>query len=106
MYVDVDFGVDPATVVLAEPSDCTRFHVAVRGSADAGTLDRALRAHSVGTVDGDGEAVVDVAAVRALAAGSVGATWVDDFAAMLDYARGKEWLSDDGGAIRAHVEWG
>ena len=44
MYVDVDFGVDPATVVLAEASDCTRFHVAVRGSGDAGTLDRALRA--------------------------------------------------------------
>src|ERR1700681_1042605 len=106
MYVAVDFGVDPATVVLAEASDCTRFHVAVRGSGDAGTLDGALRAGSGGTVDGDGEAVVDVAAVRRLAAGSVGATWDDDFAAMLDYARSKGWLSDDGGAIRAHVEWG
>ena len=106
MYVDVDFGVDPAAVVLGEPADCTRFHVAVRGIGDAGTLDRALRAESVGTVDGDGEAVVDVAAVRRLAAGSVDASWDDDFAAMLGYARSKGWLSDDGGAIRAHVEWG
>jgi hypothetical protein len=106
MYVDVDFGVDPATVVLAEPADCTRFHVAVRGSGDAGTLDRALRAQSVGSVDGDGEAVIDVAAVRRLAAGSVGATWDDDLAAMLAYARSKGWLSEDGGALRAHVEWG
>ena len=30
----------------------------------------------------------------------------DDFAAMLDYARSKGWLSDDGASIRAHVEWG
>jgi hypothetical protein len=60
----------------------------------------------VGSVDGDGEAVIDVAAVRRLAAGSVGITWDDDMAAMLDYARSKGWLSDDGEAIRAHVEWG
>ena len=60
----------------------------------------------VGKVDGDGEAMVRVDAVRRLAAGSVGATWDDDFAAMLDYARSKGWLSDDGASIRAHVEWG
>jgi hypothetical protein len=106
MRVEVDVGVDPPTVVLVEPDDCGRFHVVVKGSGDAATLDRALRSGAVGNIDGDGEAVVGVDAVRRLAAGSVGATWDDDFAAMLDYARSKGWLSEDGAAIRAHVEWG
>ena len=60
----------------------------------------------MGEVDGDGEALVLVAAVRRLAAGSVGASWDEEFAAMLEYALSKGWLSDDGTSIRAHVERG
>jgi hypothetical protein len=106
MQVVVDMAATPATVVLSEPADCGRFHVAVRGRGDAAMLDQALRADGVGSVDGDGEALVHVDAVRRLAAGAVGETWDHDFAAMLDYARSKGWLSDDDAAIRAHVEWG
>ena len=106
MYVEVDLGADPVVVGLVEPDDCGRFHVAVRGSGDAGLLDQALRASVTGSVDGDGEAVVLVDAVRRLAAGTVGGTWEDDFTAMLGYARSKGWLSEDGAAIRAHVAWG
>jgi hypothetical protein len=106
MQVVVDMTGDPASVALEEPTDCGRFHVAVRGSGDAVGLEAALRNSGVGTLDGDGEALVDVAAVRRLAAGSVGETWESDFAAMLDYARSKGWLSEDGASIRAHVEWG
>jgi hypothetical protein len=108
MQVVVDMAAAPTTVGLSEPADCGRFHVAVRGSGDAATLDQALRANEVGSVDGDGdgEAMVRVDAVRRLAAGTVGETWDDDFAAMLDYARSKGWLSEDGASIRAHVEWG
>jgi hypothetical protein len=105
MQVVVDME-EPATVALAEPADCGRFHVAARGNGDAATLDRALRANDVGSVDGDGEAMVRVDAVRRLAGGAAGETWEADFAAMLDYARSKGWLSDDGASIRAHVEWG
>jgi hypothetical protein len=97
---------DPASVALEEPAHCGRFHVVVRGTGDAVSLEAALRSSAVGTVDGDGEALVDVAAVRRLAAGSVGETWEGDFTAMLDYARSKGWLSEDGASIRAHVEWG
>jgi len=106
MQVVVDMTGEPATVALEEPADCGRFHVAVRGEGDAAALDVALRTNAVGTLDGDGEALVGVDAVRRLAAGSVGDTWETDFAAMLGYARSKGWLSDDGAAIRAHVERG
>ena len=106
MYVEVDLEDEPPSVALAEAGDCGRFHVAVRGRGDAGGLDRALRGSGTGSVDGDGEAQVLVAAVRRMATGKVGDTWEADFAAMLDYARAKGWLSEDLGAIRAHVEWG
>jgi len=106
MRVEVDVGADPPAVVLAEPADCGRFHVSVKGSVDIAALDRVLRSNAVGNVDSNGEAVVGVDALRRLAAGSVGAKWDDDFGAMLDYGRSKGWLSDDGAAIRAHVEWG
>ena len=106
MHVVVDMTTDPATVGLEDAGDCGRFHVTVRGDGDGTALDRALRSDDVGEVDGDGEALVRVAAVRRLAAGSVGASWEEDFAAMLEYARSKGWLSDDGTSIRAHVEWG
>jgi hypothetical protein len=106
VQVVVDMKAEPPTVVLEEPADCGRFHVAVRGSADALALDEALRAQGVGSVDGDGEALVRVDAVRRLAAGAVDDTWEPAFAAMLDYAGSKGWLSDDGASIRAHVERG
>jgi len=106
VQVVVDMEAEPATVTLEDPADCGRFHVAARGGGDAGTLDVALRAAAVGSVDGDGEAVVHVEAVRRLAVGSVEEAWKGEFTAMLDYARSKGWLSDDGASIRAHVEWG
>jgi hypothetical protein len=119
MYIEVDLGEGaedrgPVEPVLAEPADCRRFHVAVRGTGDAAVLDRILRVSGVGCVDGDGEALVHVAAVRRLAA-AAGATtdpghpddqWETDFAAMLGYAASKGWMSEDGDSIRAHVEWG
>jgi hypothetical protein len=40
-----------------------------------------------------------------LASGSVGDGWEKDFESMLDYARGRGWLTDDAHAIRAHVVW-
>ncbi|HVA03527.1 MAG TPA: hypothetical protein VMU64_07215 [Acidimicrobiales bacterium] len=106
MRVLVDVAAEPATVTLEEPADCKRFHVMVRGGAGAGALDEALRASAVGCLDGDGEALVFVDAVRRLAAGTVDESWEADFVAMLGYAGSKGWLSDDGASIRAHVERG
>ncbi len=106
MQVVVDMETEPPAVVLEEPADCGRFHVTLRGGGDAGALDHALRSTAVGNLDGEGEALISVEAVRRLASGSVDETWEADFAAMLDYAGSKGWLSEDGAAIRAHVEWG
>lgn len=101
MVVDVDLRVDPPAVVLVEPEDGTAFSVRARG--DRSRLAGALASAGVGRMDGD-EALVEVDAVRRLAAGRVGDGWEGDFAAMLDYAAAKGWIADDGRTIRAHVE--
>jgi hypothetical protein len=104
MHVTVDLTSVPPAVSLVEPDDCTRFDVVVHGPADRGGLDRALSGSSVGRTLGD-DALVTVDAVRRLAAGSVTDGWEANFAAMLDYARSRGWLTDDGQEIEAHVEW-
>jgi hypothetical protein len=104
VHVTVDLTAAPPGVQLVEPTDCRRFDVTVRGSGDLEALDRALLGAAVGRIDA-GEALVEVTAVRALASGYVDERWEEDFTAMLDLARGKGWLTDDGHAIRAHVEW-
>jgi hypothetical protein len=104
MHVTVDLNPTAPTVSLLEPDDCTCFDVVVHGSADRGELDRALVGTSVGRVLDD-DAYVTVDAVRRLAAGSVAEGWEAAFVAMLDYARSRGWLSDDGREIQAHVEW-
>jgi len=104
VHVTVDLTAVPPAVALVEPDDCTRFDVVVHGPGTHGDLDRAL----VGAVVGRAEppdALVTVAAVRRLASGSVGDGWEAAFLAMLDYARGRGWLTEDGAGIRAHVEW-
>ncbi len=104
MIIDVDLTGAAAAIELAEPEDCKRFHVAVRGG-DAAALGEALTAGGVGRLLPAGEAMIDTAAVRRMAQGQVPAGWDEDFAAMLGYAQSKGWLDDTGEAIRAHVEW-
>jgi len=89
---------------LVEPEDCKRFHVAhgVNGASPA-EVAAALGDFADGaTVD---HVWIRVDAVRAAAAGRVGAGWEDDFAAMLGFARSKGWLNEAGTAIAAHVEF-
>jgi hypothetical protein len=103
MIVEVNLEVEPPTVTLLEPDDCARFHVSAIGRRDAAELGAALRTSGAG--DGAGEeVVVNVDAVRRLA-GRSEPGWDSDFSAMLDVARTRGWLSKEGSAIRAHVEW-
>lgn len=104
MHVTVDLTSVPPKVWLAEPSDCRSFDVVVRGPGANEALDQALLESAVGRTEGEG-VLVTVAAVRRLAAGSVGQRWETDLQAMLDYARSRGWLTVDGQSIRAHVEW-
>ncbi|HET9770699.1 MAG TPA: hypothetical protein VFS16_07410 [Acidimicrobiia bacterium] len=104
MIIEVDLTGEAPAVSLAEPQDCKRFHVAVRGG-EAGSLDAALSAADVGRLLPSGEAMIDTAAVRRLASGRVPESWDDEFQQMLTYAGTKGWLNEDGTAIQAHVEW-
>ena len=104
VIIDVDLtGATPA-VGLAEPEDCQRFHVTVRGG-DAARLGAALEADGVGRLLPSGVAMIDMAAVRRMALGRVPDGWDDEFAGMLKYAETKGWVDDSGTSIQAHVEW-
>ncbi len=111
MFGVVDLEALPAEVSLAEPDDCRAFHVTVHGygsvtgQVHAPPVDDALRSSATGWLDGEGSAFVLVERVRALAAGRTGDDWDARFTAMLGHARDKGWLSNDGEAIRAHLEW-
>jgi hypothetical protein len=105
MYIKIDLHAEPPTVALADRHDCGRFHLQARGAPDTAGLGTALASTGTGTVADAGDALVRVDAVRRLA-GVTDAHWERDFEAMLDYARAKGWLTDDGTSIRAHVEWG
>jgi hypothetical protein len=49
--------------------------------------------------------MIETSAVERLAHGQVPDGWRDEFASMLEYAKGKGWLDEHGAAIQAHVEW-
>lgn len=104
MFVQVDLASMPPVVTLEEPEDAKRFHVAVVGGSDIGTVYGALVDAAAGRLDGD-DAWIAVDAVRRMASGRVGPTWDDDFAGMFEFARGMGRLDEAGHAIRAHVEW-
>ena len=103
MIIDIDLTGERATIELVEPEDCKRFHVAARGG-DPEALGAVLPAHDVGRLLPSGDALIEIDAVRRLAAGKVSDGWEADFAAMLEYANSKGWLDEQGEAIQAHVE--
>ena len=80
--------------LLARDTDCTAFHVHHVGGDLAAGL-----ASIGGALRDDGDALVGVAWVRASSAAPAAA--IDD---MLEHAAEAGWLSEDGAAIRAHVE--
>lgn len=104
MFVQVDLAASPPVVTLEEPDDVDRFHVAVVGGSDIGTVYGALVDAAAGRLEGD-DAWIAVDAVRRMARGRVGPDWDNGFAGMLEYARSKGWLDEAGHTIRAHVEW-
>ena len=71
---------------------------------DAATVEAALPA-DVGRLLPSGEALIEIGAVRRLAAGQVPDGWDADFDAMVGYAKSKGWLDERGEAIQAHIEW-
>jgi len=81
-------------VLLAEPDDCARFHVAHVDGDLAGGLEAIG-----GRLGDDGEARVPVAWIRRTSTAPEAA-----LDGMLAYAESKGWVDDGGATIRAHVE--
>lgn len=89
-------------VRLDEPDDVGAFKVLVERGTE---IQVAQGVAQVGRLADRDTAWIRAEAVRALAAGRVADGWDAGFEAMLRYAAGKGWLSDDGTEIQAHVEW-
>lgn len=91
-------------VRLVDRDTFTAFAVHAPSGYDVESVGKALEAVEIGEVE-DGHAWVSAAAVMRLA-GEAGAgdDWRSGFEAMVEYARMKGWLRDDG-AIRAHIEF-
>ena len=94
--------VNPGSVALDEPDDCTTFKVLLSEEARQ-SLPHLLESAAAGTLD-DRDVMVSVDWIKSECAGRIGMSWNYRFANMLVYAAGKGWLSDDGSHIRAHVE--
>jgi hypothetical protein len=90
-------------VEVEDPDDCSRLHVAAH--AVQGEVSAQLTTHGLGTVEPTGGALLDVAALRALAGRTASAAdWPDRWDRMVAYAHRKGWTSADGRFLRAHVE--
>jgi hypothetical protein len=87
-------------VSLLDADDFRHFSVRLVGSGAA----ELLQAGGTGRLISDSEAFVSVAAVRELAGRDADPSWQEGFSAMLRYAQGHGWLSDDGSEIKAHLE--
>jgi hypothetical protein len=104
VIIDIDLTGPHAAIQLLDPDDCKRFHVAARGG-DVEALGAVLPAHDLGQMLPGGDVLIEVDAVRRLAAGRVPDGWETDFSAMVDYAKTKGWFDEERRAIQAHVEW-
>ncbi|WP_181783777.1 hypothetical protein [Pseudonocardia pini] len=99
------FRITALATELVDPEDVKSFSVV--SDLEPASLAAATVRDGVGEVLPGGEHVmIEVAAIRRLAGDRVGPGWEDDLAGMLAYAEKKGWTSEDGTAVRAHVERG
>ena len=99
------FRVTEGSVDLVDPEDVTAFHVECPPDLPAAALAAKVRDSGLGEVlPGDDDVLIEVDAVRRLAAGRVGPAWESAFAGMLAYAGRKGWLDESGTRVQAHVE--
>jgi hypothetical protein len=103
LIVTVELTQAGPVVDLDDVDDFNAFKVLARGLR---TQELADAFAPVGQMADDGDAFIDIEAVKRLAGErSSRSEWLASFDAMVDYARSRGWVSADGRSIRAHCEW-
>ena len=87
---------------LVDPDDFTAFKVIARGEAPA--LADGVAAPVVAKVEE--HAWISIEALRDLAGAAATPAWEASLTSMIEFARSRDWVDDELGAIRAHVERG
>ena len=105
MIVEIVTGAEERPEVrVVDTDDLTRLHLAL-GQVTDEEADRALRDAGLGRLDDADTGTLDTAALRAAAEPDADvAGWAQRFDAMVDAARERGWVSDDGATLRVHVE--
>ena len=92
-------------VALHQPEVTTDLYASYRERLTADRISAVLKDNDAGELLPNGvHLMIPVATLRRLAAGRVPDGWDADFDVMLAHAAGQGWLSEDGAAVRAHLE--
>ena len=104
MYVEIDLSAGSGAIELREPDDFRSLKVVVHDESEPGIGLEGVLA-PVGRLGWGAtrscaiDALKDLARERARSA-----EWIESFDAMVEYARSRGWLADDGSALQAHCE--
>lgn len=100
MYVIVH----PDRVDVVETTDYRRFHLQADESISLPEIGALLQRERLGDVD-DGHAWIRTDSLRERLAGSTNFD-AEQFSEMVTYATQRGWVSPDGAALRAHIQFG
>jgi hypothetical protein len=105
VIVEIVGGADERPEVrVVDTDDLARLHLAL-GQVTDEEADQALRDAGLGRLEDADTGSLDTAALRAAAEPDTDvAGWAQRWDAMIDSARGRGWVSDDGATLRVHVE--
>ena len=105
MIVEIVTGAEERPEVrVVDTDDLTRLHLAL-GQVTDEEADRALRDAGLGRLEDADTGTLDTAALRAAAEPDADvAGWAQRWDAMVDAARERGWVSDDGATLQVHVE--
>ncbi|GAB3196602.1 hypothetical protein GCM10027261_19690 [Geodermatophilus arenarius] len=105
MIVEVVGGADERPEVrVVDTDDLSKLQLAL-GQVTDEEADEVLREAGLGRLRDDGTGLLDTAALRAAAEPDADvADWGERFDRMVEQARDRGWVSDDGATLRVHVE--
>ncbi|NEM05879.1 MULTISPECIES: hypothetical protein [Geodermatophilus] len=105
MIVEVVGGAEERPEVrVVDTDDLSRLHLAL-GQVTDEEADEVLREAGLGRLQDDGIGVLDTAALRAAAEPDADvADWAERWDRMVEEARSRGWVSEDGATLQVHVE--